>query len=148
MKTRVFISIGSNIEAEQNIRKVKAHLDSSFSVTYSSIYKTAAKGFQGEDFLNLVCSFDTDLEPLGLREFLKEIEIKMGRSASQKGMSNRVIDLDLILYGNKIIKTELLDIPSSDILKYEFVLKPLCELAGTQIHPETQKTFNSILESF
>ena len=48
----------------------------------------------------------------------------------------------------KIIKTELLDIPSSDILKYEFVLKPLCELAGTQIHPETQKTFNSILESF
>ena len=83
-----------------------------------------------------------------MREFLKEIEIKMGRSASQKGMSNRVIDLDLILYGNKIIKTELLDIPSSDILKYEFVLKPLCELAGTQIHPETQKTFNSILESF
>ena len=68
----------------------------------------------------------------------------MGRTPSQKGMSSRVIDLDLILYGNLIEKTDKLDIPSKDIEKYNFVLEPLCELAGDAIHPELKISFREI----
>ena len=111
MTEKVFLSIGSNLDPEKNIDQVKIYLDSNFKVSYSSIYKTPAEGFSGEDFLNLVCSFETSMDPLELMEFLKEIEEKMGRTIDQKGMSSRVIDLDLILYGNLIAKTEQLDIP-------------------------------------
>ena len=96
----VFVSIGSNIEAESNMILVKNYLDELFDVTYSSIYKTPAEGFEGEDFLNCVCKFDTKKSPSDLRDLLKNIEKDMGRTSNQKGMSNRVIDLDLILYGN------------------------------------------------
>ena len=84
------------------------------------------------------------MDPLELREFLKEIEEKMGRTIDQKGMSSRVIDLDLILYGNLIAKTEQLDIPSEDIEKYNFVLEPLCELAADSIHPVLQISYREI----
>ena len=144
MTEKVFISIGSNLDPEKNIDKVKIHLNSHFEVTYSSIYKTPAEGFSGQDFLNLVCSFETNFDPLELRSFLKEIEKKMGRTPSQKGMSSRVIDLDLILYGNLIEKTDQLDIPSKDIEKYNFVLEPLCELAGDAIHPELKISYREI----
>ena len=84
------------------------------------------------------------MDPLELRAFLKEIEEKMGRTIDQKGMSSRVIDLDLILYGNLIAKTEQLDIPSEDIEKYNFVLEPLCELAADSIHPVLKISYREI----
>lgn len=146
MREKVFVSIGSNLDADKNIDLVKKHLDKDFKVEYSSIYKSHAEGFSGKDFLNLVCSFETDMDPMDLRNHLKEIEKKLGRSDSQKGMSDRVIDLDLILYGDLIIKNEILDIPSSDISNYLFVLEPLCEIAGNNSHPESKEKFNKILE--
>ena len=79
---------------------VRDHLDLLFDVTYSSIYKTPAEGFVGEDFLNSVCKFETEVNPYEIRRILKEIEKDMGRTIDQKGMTNRVIDLDLILYGD------------------------------------------------
>ena len=102
MTEKVFLSIGSNLDPEKNIDQVKIYLDRAFKVSYSSIYKTPAEGFSGEDFLNLVCAFETSMDPLELRTLLKEIEEKMGRTIDQKGMSSRVIDLDLILYGKLI----------------------------------------------
>ena len=83
---------------------VKTHLDSYFSVTYSSIYESPAEGFEGENFLNMVCKFESKISPYEIRDILKSIEKEMGRTLNQKGMSNRVIDLDLILYGNLVIK--------------------------------------------
>ena len=144
MTEKVYLSIGSNLDPEKNIDQVKIYLDSNFKVSYSSIHKTPAEGFSGEDFLNLVCSFETSMDPLELRAFLKEIEEKMGRTIDQKGMSSRVIDLDLILYGNLIAKTEQLDIPSEDIEKYNFVLEPLCELAADSIHPVLKISYREI----
>ena len=60
---------------------------------------------------------------------LKKIEYDMGRTNDQKGMSSRVIDLDLILYGDLKIDDHELEIPSSDIENYKFVLEPLAEIA-------------------
>ena len=144
----VFVSIGSNIEAESNMILVKNYLDELFDVTYSSIYKTPAEGFEGEDFLNCVCKFDTQKSPSDLRDLLKNIEKDMGRTSNQKGMSNRVIDLDLILYGNMQMNEDGLEIPSDDIAKYKFVLEPLVEIAPDNLHPTLQKSFHDLLSPF
>ena len=145
MNQKAFLSIGSNIDAKTNIKKVKNILDSYFDVTYSSIIQTSAEGFKGKDFLNLVCFFDTKLNPNELTDLLKNIEKNMGRTVSQKGMSDRIIDLDLILYGDLILKRDGIEVPSSDITKYKFILDPLVEIAGDYIHPETNKTFTQSL---
>lgn len=143
----VFVSIGTNINAEANMLLVKESLNSLFDVIYSSIYKTPAEGFEGEDFLNSVCKFDTDKNPQELRTLLKNIEKDMGRTFTQKGMSNRVIDLDLILYGDFQINRNGLELPSSDIVKYKFVLEPLAEIASDYIHPILKKSYKDLLES-
>ena len=146
MKQTVFISIGSNLYAEKNISLVKDHLDLLFDVTYSSIYKTPAEGFVGEDFLNRVCKFETEMNPYEVRRILKEIEKDMGRTIDQKGMSNRVIDLDLILYGDFEINDLELEIPSADIEKYKFVLEPLAEIAPNFIHPVLKVSYLDLLD--
>ena len=146
MKQIVFISIGSNLYAEKNISLVKDHLDLLFDVTYSSIYKTPAEGFVGEDFLNRVCKFETEMNPYEVRRILKEIEKDMGRTIDQKGMSNRVIDLDLILYGDFEINDLELEIPSADIEKYKFVLEPLAEIAPNFIHPVLKVSYLDLLD--
>ncbi|MBL6900003.1 2-amino-4-hydroxy-6-hydroxymethyldihydropteridine diphosphokinase [Gammaproteobacteria bacterium] len=146
MKETVFISIGSNLYAEKNIMLVRDHLDLLFDVTYSSIYKTPAEGFVGEDFLNSVCKFETEVNPYEIRRILKEIEKDMGRTIDQKGMSNRVIDLDLILYGDLEINDQELEIPSADIKKYKFILEPLAEIAPNSIHPVLKVSYLDLLD--
>ena len=126
---------------------VRGHLDSIFDVTYSSIYRTPAEGFVGQDFLNSVCKFETDKDPYEIRGLLKQIEKNMGRTKEQKGMSNRVIDLDLILYGDLIINDQELELPSLDIEKYKFVLEPLSEIAPTFIHPVLNKSYLDLLNA-
>tara|TARA_Y100000768_G_C23884409_1_gene636865 strand:+ start:147 stop:596 length:450 start_codon:yes stop_codon:yes gene_type:complete len=143
----VFVSIGTNINAEANMLLVKESLNSLFDVYYSSTYKTPAEGFVGDDFLNSVCKFDTDKNPQELRTMLKNIENDMGRTLTQKGMSNRVIDLDLILYGDLQINKNGLEIPSSDIEKYKFVLEPLAEIAPDYLHPVLKKSYKDLFES-
>ena len=125
---------------------VRDHLDLLFDVTYSSIYKTPAEGFVGEDFLNRVCKFETEMNPYEIRRILKEIEKDMGRTIDQKGMSNRVIDLDLILYGDLEINDQELEIPSADIKKYRFVLEPLAEIAPNSIHPVLKVPYLDLLD--
>ena len=125
---------------------VRDHLDLLFDVTYSSIYKTPAEGFVGEDFLNSVCKFETEVNPYEIRRILKEIEKDMGRTIDQKGMANRVIDLDLILYGDLEINDQELEIPSADIEKYKFVLEPLAEIAPNSIHPVLKVSYLDLLD--
>ena len=143
----IFVSIGSNIDAESNMLLVKEHLNLLFKVTYSGIYQTPAEGFTGGDFLNSVCKFKSDKQPDEIRRTLKSIEEKMGRTTSQKGMSNRVIDLDLILYGDMLINEDGLEIPSSDIENYKFVLEPLAEIAPDYIHPMLKKTYKELFQT-
>jgi 2-amino-4-hydroxy-6-hydroxymethyldihydropteridine diphosphokinase len=143
---RVFISIGSNIKPKKNFEIAKNHLNNLFQCKYSSIYETSSEGFKGENFLNAVVSFKTEFNPLELRGILKSIENKMGRTEFQKGMSNRVIDLDIILYGDSVIYEDKVEIPSSDIENYLFVLEPLTEIAGDLMHPVLKISFKELLE--
>ena len=142
---QVFISIGSNIDPLKNIDKVKILLNNLFECTFSRLYETAAEGFEGNDFVNCVVGFKTDIGPTQLNEKLKNIEKNMGRTDRQKGMSNRIIDLDLILYGDLVLNDKNLSLPSDDIDKYSFVLEPLAEIAGDIRHPVSKQSFKSLL---
>ena len=142
---QVFISIGSNIDPLKNIDKVKILLNNLFECTFSGLYETAAEGFEGNDFVNCVVGFKTDIDPTQLNDKLKNIEKNMGRTDRQKGMSNRIIDLDLILYGDLILNDKYLSLPSDDIEKYSFILEPLVEIAGDIRHPVSMQSFKSLL---
>ncbi len=142
---QVFISIGSNIDPLKNIDKVKILLNNLFECTFSGLYETAAEGFEGNDFVNCVVGFKTDITPTDLNDILKNIEKNMGRTDRQKGMSNRIIDLDLILYGDLVLNDKYLSLPSDDIEKYSFILEPLVEIAGDIRHPVSKQSFKSLL---
>ena len=71
----------------------------------------------------------------------------MGRTEDQKGMSSRVVDLDIILYGDLIIDNDEIVLPSSDIQEYLFVLEPLVEIAGDLKHPILKVTFLELLKA-
>ncbi len=143
---QVFVSIGSNINPKENIKIAKGFLNQLFDCEYSSLYNTNAVGFKGNDFINCVVGFKTNLLVSELQKHLKQIELKMGRTKDQKGMSNRVIDLDIILYGNHVFEEDDFDIPSKDMEDYLFVLEPLAEIAGELRHPVSKIPFSKLLK--
>jgi len=142
---QVFVSIGSNIDPRNNIEEARIILGNLFDCTFSGLYETRAEGFEGNDFINSVVGFQTDLQLIELRDKLKQIEKKMGRTEIQKGMSDRIIDLDIILYGDQVIEDDDFDIPSKDIENYLFVLEPLAEIAGARHHPILNNTYSEML---
>ena len=142
---QVFVSIGSNIDPRNNIEEARIILGNLFDCTFSGLYETRAEGFEGNDFINSVVGFETDLQLIELRDKLKQIEKKMGRTDIQKGMSDRIIDLDIILYGDQVIEDDDFDIPSKDIENYLFVLEPLAEIAGARNHTILNNTYSEML---
>ena len=142
---KVFASIGSNIDPRRNIEEAKIILGNLFDCTFSGLYENRAEGFEGNDFINSVVGFETDLQLIELRDKFKQIEKKMGRTDNQKGMSDRIIDLDIILYGDQVIQDDDFDIPSKDIENYLFVLEPLAEIAGERLHPILNNTYSEML---
>jgi 2-amino-4-hydroxy-6-hydroxymethyldihydropteridine diphosphokinase len=123
----VHINIGSNENKEQNIQKALELLQQKFGeLQISKTYTTPAVGFKGADFDNIGVNFDSSLEAVEIINILHQIEDDIGRDRSKPKFSSRTIDLDLVFYGDKIIKE--LNIPRDDILKYDFVLQPFMEL--------------------
>ena len=146
--TRVYIGVGSNIDRENSIRKGILALKTRFKdILLSPVYESAAVGFEGDDFYNLVAAFDTDESIHDIESYLHEIEIKFGRSREGKTVS-RKLDLDLLLYGDLIYKDKSISLPRKDILEYSFVLKPLADIAGDQLHPESGRSYQELWQEF
>lgn len=122
---KFYLSLGSNINAEANIilaiEKLQKILDNS---EYSSVHQTKAEGFEGDDFLNLVVSGDTELSFEELNKKLKNIEDEAGRNRAAPKFSARTLDIDIVLQ----IKDEEILFESDEIEKYSFVSEPLKEL--------------------
>lgn len=140
--TRVYISIGSNIDKEASIRKGIADMQDVFGeLELSSVYQSEAVGFKGDDFYNLVAAFDTDEDVLTISKQLHEIEDNNGRDRSGPRFSSRTLDLDLLVYDDLITNENGLEIPRGEILENAFVLWPLAEIAPDLEHPVTHKTY-------
>lgn len=146
---KVFLSLGSNIEAETNIRSSLHILKELYpDMRVSCVYESEAVGFQGDNFLNLVVAFDTDLSVQGLHEELNELEEMHGRLRGQESFMARTLDIDLLLYDDLILEEEGLHIPRREIEEYAFVLLPLTELAPDLAYPLTGETYSKMWERF
>ncbi|WP_166384383.1 2-amino-4-hydroxy-6-hydroxymethyldihydropteridine diphosphokinase [Polaribacter sp. 11A2H] len=112
----------------------------------SSIYKTPAWGFEGDDFFNICIKVATNLEPETLIDSLLKIENKLGRQRSAvEGYQNRNIDIDILLFDNEIILSNALIVPHAKMLQRKFVMIPLAEIASTTIHPIEKKEIAACL---
>lgn len=144
-----YISIGSNIDKDINILSSLKALTKVFGdIQVSSIYESEAVGFAGDNFYNLVVSFQSELPAKQAAKLLKKIELDHGRTRESQKFSARTLDLDLILYGSEIINDGRLQIPRDDIERYAFVLEPLAEIAPTGKHPINGQTYSQMWENF
>lgn len=146
--TRVFLSIGSNIDRETNIRAGVAALRECFGeLRLSTVYESEAVGFEGDPFYNLVAGFETDITPEELVAALRAIEDRHGRVRTGPRFSSRTLDIDLLLYGDAVFDAPVV-IPRKEITRNAFVLLPLAELAPDAVHPLTGKTYAAMWEAF
>jgi 2-amino-4-hydroxy-6-hydroxymethyldihydropteridine diphosphokinase len=139
----IYCSLGSNIgERKLNLEQALQELkDKSIKVLQkSAVYVTQAWGDQAqEDYLNMAIQVETDLSPLDLLHILKTVERKIGRTDDQGHMQPRVLDIDILFYGDSKLNTEELQIPHPRLKERIFALLPLLEIAEDFIDPISQK---------
>lgn len=137
--TTAYISLGSNLsDRAQNLRDAIAKLRAHGEVTNtSSFYETAPVEVTAQPhFINAVVELQTSESPHQLLQSLLAIEKSLGRDrATSPPKGPRIIDLDIILFGNQIIHDEHLTIPHPAMHQRRFVLEPLAEIAPDAIHP-------------
>jgi 2-amino-4-hydroxy-6-hydroxymethyldihydropteridine diphosphokinase len=130
-ETRVFVGLGSNLgDRELNLRQALERLEEVGPVRASSFRETDPVGVTDQPkFLNAAAELATDLSPRELLERLLEIERELGRDrATERRWGPRVIDLDLLLFGEEAIDEPGLTVPHPRLADRRFVLEPLCEL--------------------
>lgn len=146
---RVWLSLGSNIDREKNIRgAVKALRETFGELIISQVYESEAVGFKGGAFFNLVVGFDTERPPVELCRFFRTIEAAHGRERCGEKFASRTLDIDLLTYGDQIINNDEANIPRDEITQYAFVLLPLVEVAGDEVHPVLGVSYRELWDGF
>ena len=148
--TIVYLSLGSNIgDREKNIARAIGALDARGLrvMGQSSLYETEPLEIRDQAwFLNCAIAIETELAPQPLMAILLEIEREMGRDRRvPKGP--RLIDIDILLYGSKVVREPGLEIPHPRMAERKFVLVPLAEIAGEANHPVSMMTIAEMLEA-
>ena len=147
----VYLGLGSNIgdKIANCLRALDAISASDHNHLHavSSLYKTEPIGYQEQDwFINCVAEVSTTLLPRPFHAFLQEIEKRMGRKKTVR-MGPRIIDLDILFYGNEVVEEPDLIIPHPHLHERGFVLVPLEELAPDLFHPVLKKTVRDLLKN-
>lgn len=148
--SRVHIGFGGNLgDVETNLRRALeavSHLAKTRVVRISSLYRTAPVGVEDQpDFVNGVLEVETDLDPQDLLRALLEIERSLGRTRGAR-WGPRTVDLDLLLWEDRVMHTAALDLPHPRMHERGFVLVPLAEIAPRARHPELGKEVRELLE--
>ena len=145
----VFLGLGSNMDAESNLHLAGSELRSRFGeLILSSVYRSRALGFDGDDFLNMVVGLETGRSPQDLLNYIETIHALAGRVRSGDRYSSRPLDIDLLLYGDLVDPEPPLRLPRRDVLAHNFVLRPLAEIAPDFVHPGTQRTISEHWRDF
>ena len=147
----VFLSLGSNIgnkilSINDALEQINKNIGQVIKV--SSFYETEPWGFNPDDwFVNIAVKIETDYNAESLLSKLQEIEKELGRKRKnkQKGYSSRIIDIDILFYGNFILEKDFIQIPHKHLHKRIFVLKPLNDIAPDFIHPIFNKAIKKML---
>ena len=142
---RVAVSIGSNLDRERNVRDALAALGKIFGeLSCSPVYESAAYGFDGPPFYNLVVVFETVLNVHAVRGEFQAIENDQGRKTGEQRSGSRSLDLDLLLYDDVVFHNQGLDVPRREIFEHAYVLKPLADVLPATPHPVTGESFADI----
>lgn len=145
----VFVSAGSNVDKENNIPSCVAALRGRFgAVRTSSVYRSPAVGFEGDDFFNMVVSFETAAPPEDVARILRLIEKAHGRTRGKDSFAPRRLDLDQLLYGDLVCERDGLCLPRKEITEHAFVIVPLAELNGDAKHPVLGISYNEVKDGF
>ena len=146
---RVWLSLGSNVDRERNIRAAVAQLSDIFGeLVISPVYESEAVGFEGSPFFNLVAGIETQLDVDEIVSRLHAIEKRQGRVRGESRFTSRTLDIDMLTYGSEIIAQGKTKLPRDEITHYAFVLRPLADVAGGEIHPITQCTYQELWVGF
>ncbi|PKO02720.1 MAG: 2-amino-4-hydroxy-6-hydroxymethyldihydropteridine diphosphokinase [Chloroflexi bacterium HGW-Chloroflexi-5] len=148
-QTQVILALGSNLgDRFENLQQALKDISLRVSIIkISSVYETPPWGYSDQPvFFNQVLSGNTSLNPVELLTFVKNIENSMGRVKNfQNGP--RLIDIDILLFGEKIIDSEKLVIPHPRMLERGFVMLPLAEIEPELIIPGTNKKVLELLQN-
>lgn len=148
----VYLGLGTNLgNKEANLRTAIYKLQERIGkqVSLSSFYETAPWGFESDhSFLNAVIGLKTNLSPIEVLHITQEIEKELGRKKKSVNgsYSDRLIDIDILLYDNLVLQTPELTVPHPLMTERDFVMKPLIEIAGNAIHPTLQKTLSELYQ--
>lgn len=144
----VYIALGSNLgDRAEHLRQAREriHAPDLRLLRASSIYETAPRDVKDQPwFLNQVIECETELFPRQLLARLQKIELAMGRKR-RIAKGPREIDLDLLLFGDAVVKAPELEVPHPRMAERRFVLEPMAELAPEKKHPGTRRTMREML---
>lgn len=141
----VYLSLGSNIEAEKNMRAAINALEKNYGpLRVSPIYESEAVGFSGDNFLNGVVAFSYNKSIEELIQELKKLEDDLGRVRGGAKFSARTIDMDIILFGDLCGEFSGVRLPRDEITKNAYVLLPLMKLAPDLKDPGSEKLIKEL----
>jgi 2-amino-4-hydroxy-6-hydroxymethyldihydropteridine diphosphokinase len=145
--TIAYLALGSNLgDRLQNLREAARRLAARMSIVrVSDVFETKPWGVTDQPkFLNCALEAETELELLALLEFVKRVEREMGRAESVR-YGPRLIDIDILMYGERILKNDVLEIPHPRMRERRFVLAPLAQIAPELRVPTSGETVSALL---
>ena len=148
---KIYVGLGANVgDREAHLRSAVVAVGARPElrvVGASKVYESAPVGYADQpDFLNAAVELETEVSPRDLLQTLLELERSLGRVRGQR-WGPRIIDLDLLLYGHRIVQEQGLTVPHPHLHLRAFVLLPLCDLNPEGVHPLTRQSFRSLAEA-
>lgn len=146
---QVYVAAGSNIEPQVNLTRAEAELARRFGeLEVSPWYRNRAVGFEGEDFINFVFGLHTPLEVHDLLAQLREVETLCGRPRNAPKWAARAMDLDVLLYDERVLEEPQIRLPRPDLLVRPYMLGPLADIAPQLRHPTDGRTIGELWAAF
>jgi len=147
--TTVLVAAGSNVEPLANLRRALDSLAAHYpGLRRSAAYRNRAVGFEGEDFVNLVAAIETGDDVHLVVDRLHEAEAACGRARRAPKWAPRTMDLDILLYGDRVCEEPGLVLPRPDLVRRAYMLGPAAEIAPDLVHPTLGATLSELWSRF
>jgi len=151
LPTKAVLGIGSNVGDRQKNFETALHLldleEGIHVVKVSPYYLSEPIEYTDQEwFLNAIILIETTVMVEELFSFVKKIESKLGRNFNNLRFGPRILDLDILFYGDEIIHSSNVTVPHPRLHERRFVLAPLCDILPEKVHPILQKTMTALYE--